>query len=117
MYQRTELPQLDKTSSVYIRDAKAAIMPGDSFSTFDNLASAYQCNLLVEFDKADTVLMYLSNLTDTIIKILSKWVKESGGQMLVKGAGNTMNWVVDQFHHKKNSNCSFKQTGTRCFSL
>ena len=29
-------------------------------------------------------------LTDTIMKILSKWVKESGGQMLVKGAGNTM---------------------------
>ena len=55
----TELPQHDKTSSVYtcIRDAMAAIhmMPGDSFSTFDSLASAYQCNLLVEFDKADTV--------------------------------------------------------------
>ena len=53
----TELPQHDKTSSVYIRDAMAAIhmMPGDSFSTFDSLASAYQRNLLVEFDKADTV--------------------------------------------------------------
>ena len=53
----TELPQHDKTSSVYIRDAMAAIhmMPGDSFSTFYSLASAYQRNLLVEFDKADTV--------------------------------------------------------------
>ena len=53
----TELPQHDKTSSVYISDAMAAIhmMPGDSFSTFDSLASAYQRNLLVEFDKADTV--------------------------------------------------------------
>ena len=31
------------------------MMPGDSFSMFDSLASAYQRNLLVEFDKADTV--------------------------------------------------------------
>ena len=53
----TELPQHDKTSCVYIRDAMVAIqmMPGDSYSTFDSLASAYQRNLLVEFDKADTV--------------------------------------------------------------
>ena len=53
----TELPQHDKTSSVYIRDAMAAIhmVPGDSFSTFDSLAGAYQRNLLVEFDKADAV--------------------------------------------------------------
>ena len=38
-------------------DAMATIqmMPGDSYSTFDSLASAYQHNLLVEFDKADTV--------------------------------------------------------------
>ena len=62
----TELPQHDKTSSVYIRDAMAAIqmLPGDSYSTFDSLASAYQGNLLVEFDKADTVFDVFDRYND-----------------------------------------------------
>ena len=38
------------------------MMPGDSFSTFDSLASAYQRNLLVEFARQIQYLMYLTRV-------------------------------------------------------
>ena len=53
----SELPQSTTTTTVYIRDAMAVIqmMAGDQFNSFDALALSYFKQLLIGFQKADTV--------------------------------------------------------------
>ena len=54
----TMLPQHPQATSVYIRDGMNVIqmLPGDNFSSFENLAKAYQEHLLTGFSKANTVV-------------------------------------------------------------
>ena len=111
----TELPQHDKTSCVYIRDAMAAIqmMPGDSYSTCDSLASAYQRKLLVEFDKADTVFDVFDRYdNENSVKVGERERRVDAGEQEIPCNG----WSTSSTMEKK-CKCSFKQTGTRCFSL
>ena len=52
------LPQHPQATSVYIRDGMNVIqtLPGENFSSFENLAKAYQEHLLTGFSKANTVV-------------------------------------------------------------
>ena len=54
----TMLPQHPQATSVYIRDGMNVIqtLPGEHFSSFENLAKAYQEHLLTGFSKANTVV-------------------------------------------------------------